>query len=178
MQFTRRTVLATTLVATTAGCLARTSPGESTEAEAIEDRTESPHAPVGIDEEHFFDEPQVVYIREQRDADGLVLPNDEDERTAVVDFIDETDFDSEALVYIQSIAPQLCYTLDVGEFAVDDGTLTATATTPRTAPDDQPCGDAMISPSALVRLTFSSKPPANYEITVEDGTGSAVSRAG
>lgn len=178
MRLTRRTVLASTLVATTGGCLARTSPDESTEADGIEDRTESPHAPVGIDEEHLFDEPQVVYVREQGDADGLVLPEDGEKRTAVVDFIDETDYDAEALVYVQSIAPQICYRLDVGEFAVDDGTLTAHVTTPRTAPDDEPCGDAVISPRALIRLTFTSEPPEDYEITVESGTGETVTRSG
>lgn len=178
MHLTRRTVLASTLIATTGGCLARTSPGDSTETAGIEARTESSHAPVGIDGEHFFDEPQVVYIRERGDADGLVLPEDGEERASVVAFIDETDYDTEALVYIQSIAPQICYTLDVGEFAVEEGTLTAHATTPRTAPDDQPCGDAVISPRVLVRLTFSSEPPEDYEITVESGTGETVTRSG
>lgn len=178
MQLTRRSVLATTLVATTAGCLARPSPGESTETGGIEDRTESPHTPVGIDEEHLFDEPQVVYISRQSDADGLVLPEDGEERASVVAFIDETDYDTEALVYIQSIAPQICYTLDVGEFAVDEGTLTAHATTPRTAPDDQPCGDAVTSPRALIRLGFTAAPPEDYEITVESGTGETVTRTG
>lgn len=178
MQPTRRTLLASTLAAATGGCLARGPSGEPTASGGIEARTESPHAPVGIDEEHLFDEPQVVYVRERADADAFVLPEDGDEREAVVEFVDATDFDAEALVFVQSIAPQICYTLDVGEFTVEEGTLTAHATTPRTAPDDQPCGDAVISPRALIRLAFPSEPPADYEITVESGTGETVTRRG
>ena len=76
---------------------------------------------------------------------------------AVRSFVDETDFESgDRLLYVLAYAPQTCYELRLdGEPRIaDDGRPFVPVETNRTAPDDEPCGDAITPVAVLLRLTF------------------------
>lgn len=173
MTYSRRTVVAGVGALALGGCVssARDGPGGTTEATRIVHRTDSTAVPGVCDGDGAVDEPAAVYLRRRSDVDGLVLPDDDHRRIAVLNFVNETRFEFEALVFVASIAAQTCYAIEVSDLAVDEGTLVARVTTPRTAPGDELCADAVTTPRAFVRLTFDGTPPEEFEITVVDGTG-------
>lgn len=74
-------------------------------------------------------------------------------------FVPETAFDSgERLVYVHSYGSQNCsaMTLDGAPRIADDGPPAVETSLTRTAPADQPCGDAIASVHILLRLSFDS----------------------
>lgn len=77
-------------------------------------------------------------------------------------FIGETAFDAgERLVYLHSYGSQTCYEMNLtGDPRIaDDGLPALEATVDRTAPADQPCGDAVVSVHLLLRLSFDPSAP-------------------
>jgi hypothetical protein len=77
--------------------------------------------------------------------------------------IGETAFESgQRLVYLHSYGPQTCYEMNLdGEPRVGDhGLPVVEATVDRTAPTDQPCGDAVVAVHLLLRLSFEPSAPA------------------
>lgn len=79
------------------------------------------------------------------------------EDDGVATFVEKTDFEGgDRLVYLQAYGPQTCYemTLDGDPFVSSNGVPTVEAVVERTAPEDQPCGDAMTLVGVLLRLSF------------------------
>lgn len=78
-------------------------------------------------------------------------------------FIGETAFEAgERLVYLHSYGSQTCYemTLDGEPRIADNGLPVVEATVDRTAPPDQPCGDAVVAVRLLLRLSFDRSLPS------------------
>jgi hypothetical protein len=115
-------------------------------------------------EEHFSDLDSWGLFLASREAAETAW---EDETEAGVEevraFIGATAFEAgERLVYVHSYGSQTCYemTLDGEPRIADDGLPVVEATVDRTAPADQPCGDAVVSVHLLLRLSFDPSAPS------------------
>jgi hypothetical protein len=85
-------------------------------------------------------------------------------------FVSETDFvDGDRLVYVQAFAPQTCYELVLEEEPSigTNGHPVVKMIINRTAPADQPCGEAITPVDALVRLSFDPNGPPADAVTVQ-----------
>lgn len=103
----------------------------------------------------------VVYLTSEDEAyEALALEKS--------DFVNETDFESEALLFVQMRASQTCYMTNVSNLAASNTTLTGDVGVHRTAPADQPCGDAITHPSTFVRVVFDGPVPEQAEMTGVD----------
>lgn len=72
-------------------------------------------------------------------------------------FIEETDFDAgDRLLYVRAFGSQTCYELVLSEepSVADNGHPLVQTGVGRTAPADQPCGDAITPVRMLLRLSF------------------------
>jgi hypothetical protein len=86
-------------------------------------------------------------------------------------FIEETDFESERLVVVGGKGPNGCYdSLELGEFSVEDGTLTGSATVSDADSGEGTVCTQVITPvQSVVRVTFSGEPVDAAEVTLTDG---------
>jgi hypothetical protein len=110
-----------------------------------------------------------VFLASQSVATDYFDTTDEDS-DKVQTFVSETAFgDGERLVYIQAFAPQTCYELVLGEDPSigSNGLPVVDTALNRTAPADQPCGDAITPVELLVRLSFDSDGPPADVVTVQ-----------
>jgi len=92
-------------------------------------------------------------------------------------FVAETDFDGgERILYVRAVARQTCYELRVnGEPQVTGGVLSVSVGITRTAPADEPCGDAMTPVATLVRFSFDpAGPPADVVTVAMAGESGAL----
>lgn len=104
-----------------------------------------------------YDRPWMVENPE--DVDGLEA------------WLDETDLERAVVVYVETAAPNACYTeLDVRDVAVEDDTIVGTAEAVDTSGDDEACATVETYPSAFVRVTGDDVPP-EATFTVIDGWG-------
>lgn len=95
---------------------------------------------------------------------------DESGAEAVRTFIAETAFDAgDRLVYLHAFAPQTCYELVLAgkPRITQDGLPLVIAEVSRTAPADQPCGDAMTPVRLLCRLSFDPVAGIPNSVTAE-----------
>lgn len=101
-----------------------------------------------------------------RDAAGLFDEAD----AAATAFVEDTDFDSSVLVYVESVGPNTCYReLEVADVTVEDGTVVASATAVDASDDDTDvCAPSLTYPGALIRVTADPLPHA-ARITITDG---------
>lgn len=120
-----------------------------------------------------------VFLASQSVATDYFDTTDEDS-DKVQTFVSETAFgDGERLVYVQAFAPQTCYELVLREDPSigSNGLPVVDTALNRTAPADQPCGDAITPVELLVRLSFDSDgPPADVvtvQVTGSDGNQQA-----
>lgn len=171
MELTRRGVLSAGVAAAlaVAGCTTRGSPGNIDNNTSNPDNRDADSVPELTG--HVVSDHTVTPTGERfsdMDSWGLFLASreaayeyfgDVDERGAaqVRTFIDETGFDAgDRLLYLHAYAPQTCYklVLDDEPQIAQNGLPRIDARVDRTAPDDQPCGDAVTSVRLLVRLLF------------------------
>jgi hypothetical protein len=111
----------------------------------------------------------VTLLASQRDRPWMV--GNPEEVEGLESWLDETDFDGSAIVYIETGAPDACYTeLDVSNVAVKDGTIVGTAEAVDTKGNDEACNQVETYPSAFVRETVDAV-PAEATFTVIDGWG-------
>lgn len=179
MELTRRTLLATTGVATVAGagCLATEpsaddSPGSGDgtgdgdpdtvpdlTGHAVSDRAAVPDA-----ERHSDTDARGLFVSSHEAAERYYADPDGSEDGAGA-FVEETDFEGgETLVFVEAYAPQTCYRLGLESDprVGSDGLPTVQARVDRTAPEDDPCGDALTAVRLLLRLSFDPDgPPAD-----------------
>ncbi|MEF8812591.1 MAG: hypothetical protein V5A55_02075 [Halovenus sp.] len=98
-----------------------------------------------------------LFLATRDAAEGYFGAVDGSGAEAVRTFIDETAFDAgDRLLYIQAFARQTCYDLVLeGEPAVGANGLPGVRVgLDRTAPEDEPCGDAITPVDLLLRLSF------------------------
>ncbi|WP_254809995.1 immunoglobulin-like domain-containing protein [Natronosalvus amylolyticus] len=87
-------------------------------------------------------------------------------------FIEETDFETSILLFVESGGPDLCWNdLGITDVGLEDGGdhLTATATVHDTREANEACGQAMIYPSTLTRITVDGDLPTTAAVTITDG---------
>lgn len=88
---------------------------------------------------------------------------------AVRAFVSETAFDDgETLLFVQALAPQTCYALELDDEPTGDeaGRPQVSLAVTRTAPPDAFCGEAITPVSVLVRLAFARTVPDTLSVTV------------
>lgn len=104
-------------------------------------------------------------------ADVAILDREAD---PLVEFIAETDFDSEVLLLIGTAGPNGCYnTVDVDEVRIETDTLRGQA---RAIEDEVDACDRPISyPWVLARVEFADDIPEHTEMTLTDGWGNEQS---
>ncbi|TQQ80573.1 hypothetical protein [Halonotius roseus] len=116
----------------------------------------------------------VVARFESRDALRWLVDDRESTPEAVVDFLDATDFDSAAILYLQSVGPNGCYReLAVEDVTIDDDAITATASAVDTSEEGIMCTQAITYPSAFVRVTGEDLPAAT-RVTLTNGWGTTA----
>lgn len=75
----------------------------------------------------------------------------------VREFIDVTDYDNgERILYVHAYAPETCYelVLDTDPYVASNGIPVVETLVDRTAPDTDPCGEAVTPVRILMRLSF------------------------
>lgn len=88
-----------------------------------------------------------------RDARDDALENLDHDRTR--EFVEGTAFeDGEFLVYLATTARQTCYSLEIDRVEVVGDEVAIDTAAARTAPPEDPCGDAITPLAAFVRLSF------------------------
>lgn len=98
-----------------------------------------------------------LFLATREAADGHFEAAEGADAAAVRDFIEGTSFESgDRLLYVHAYAPQTCYELGLEEapHVAANGLPFVGFRVDRTAPDDQPCGDAITSVRMLLRLSF------------------------
>ena len=116
----------------------------------------------------------VVARFERRDALRWLVDDRGSTPEAVTAFVDDTDFESATILYVQSAGPNGCYReLAVDEVAVDDDALTATASAVDTSEEGTICTQAITYPSAFVRVTGDDLPAAT-RVTLTNGWGTTA----
>lgn len=96
----------------------------------------------------------------------------EERRNTVESFVEETEFDPEALLYVASKGPNTAYsTIAVEELETDAGVISGTARAEKPENGGSGAGSAVRYPSALVRIIDTTELPERAEITVVDGSG-------
>jgi hypothetical protein len=92
-------------------------------------------------------------------ADRYFGESDESGAIDVRAFITDTEFGAgDRLLYLQSSAPQSCYTLTIVDepTITEDGIQRVDTSIERTVPDDYACADVITTVRLLVRLSFAS----------------------
>lgn len=190
MNPTRRSVLgglAATITAS-AGCLGRADSedgagddgsgddGDRDSVPVLTVHTVSEHA-VTPDSEHTSDLDAWGRFVASRDiAEAYWSDAEGTGAEAVRTFVEDTAFDDgDRLLYLQAYGPQTCYDLaleadpEIGE----NGLPQVRASIGRTAPEDEPCGDAITTVRLLLRLSFDPEAGTAdvVEVTVTEDEG-------
>ena len=107
-----------------------------------------------------------AFVTDARDAAWLF----DEEDTEATAFVEDTDFESSVLVYVESVGPNTCYReLEVTDVGVENGTVVASATAVDASDDDTDvCAPSLTYPGALIRVTVDPLPHA-ARVTVTDG---------
>lgn len=157
-----------------AGCLETlqlggTNPGRNNTAAGLEAAVSMHHAaPLQRPAWHVADEDAVG-------AAHLI-----DSQTAMADLIDQydltmedldpasVDFDEQVGLFLQSVGPDVCYTLEVEHLDIEDGTVVGSASAIKTV-EDQACAAAVNYPLAIVLLETDETPVTAASIELTDG---------
>ncbi|WP_241430168.1 hypothetical protein [Halovivax asiaticus] len=110
-----------------------------------------------------------VYLASRSAAETAFAAATGPDADAVRAFVAETAFDDgETLVYVQALAPQTCYALELDdEPTVDEaGRPQLPLAVTRTAPPEDLCGEAITPVSVLVRLVFAQVVPDTLSVAV------------
>lgn len=87
------------------------------------------------------------------------------------DWLDETNFDHSRIVYVETAAPNACYTeLDISNVTVKNRAIVGEATATDTSDDNEACNEVETYPAAFVRVTGDNI-PADAAFTITDGWG-------
>ena len=172
MSPTRRSFLGAAAATAVAGCLGSSTPengGENADPVLARYRR-SPSATAPSGESYSDMDSRALFLASREAADGYFGDTDDD---VVQSFVDETNFQAgERLLFVRVYASQTCYRLAIEEepSVTDDGRPHVAVRTERTAPENEPCGDAMTPTRALLRLSFAADAPLP-ETAVVDVSG-------
>lgn len=105
-------------------------------------------------------------VTDARDAAWLFDEAD----AAATAFVEDTDFESSVIVYVESVGPNTCYNeLEVADVAVENGTVVGSAAAiDASDADADVCAPSLTYPGALIRVTADPRPDS-ARITVTDG---------
>ncbi len=102
-------------------------------------------------------------LASHQDRGGLVIPTTDALTDVLADldhdrtreFVEATAFgNGEVLIYLATTARQTCYSLEIDRIEVAGEDVAIDAAAARTAPREDPCGDAITPLAAFVRLSF------------------------
>lgn len=90
--------------------------------------------------------------------------------------IDRTDFETQTLIHVESVAPTTCYTRSLGDITVEDEAIIERVTINDTSEeaaedDDTVCGHVQKFPSVFFRVTFDNEPVTDAQFTVTNAHG-------
>lgn len=116
----------------------------------------------------------IVARFERRDQLRWLVDARETTPESVTAFVDDTDFESASILYLQSVGPTGCYRkLGVENVTATDTAITATASAADTSDTGAICTQAITYPSAFVRVTGDRLPPAT-RVTLTNGWGTTA----
>lgn len=187
----RRTVIATTGLALSTplvGCLGSAPGGEengstsddadnrngSESIEAWEYDVSESTPSLAFDTVGPGDHSLAVHITSAEEAEEAFTYEDltGDAKREAQTFVDETDFETATLFYIETRAPNACHGLRVQSLAIsDDDVLTGSVESRDLSAEDEECPAVVITPSRLVRVTAEPGLPSHAELDVTDGWG-------
>ncbi len=102
----------------------------------------------------------------------------DDRAEAVREFLSDIAYDSERLIFIESVGPNACYDrLDVTNVRLVDGEIGARANALDTSEEDTACAEVITYPSTLVRVTFEETPADSASVELTDGWGETTTIA-
>lgn len=170
MELTRRRLVQglTPIAGMTGGCLGLEAPGtdNGTPTPTSGGRDSGPVLAGYVVSDHvvtptterFSDmDPWGLFLASGEVAEAYFANGENGDVEAVRTFIDETAFGAgERLLYVHTYGPQTCYalTLDRAPRIATNGRPLVETTVTRTAPADEPCGDAVTPVRILLRLSF------------------------
>lgn len=96
----------------------------------------------------------------------------EDPRREVQAFVDETDFETDTLFYVETRAPNACHGLVVQSLDVsEERSLTGAVESQDTSAGDADCAAVETTPALLLRVRAEPGTVSHAELTVTDGWG-------
>ena len=105
--------------------------------------------------------------------DAVWMVENPEEVDGLQSWLAETDFSQSTIVYVETAAPNTCYTeLGVSNVGIEDDRVVGRAEAVDTSGENGACGQAETHPSAFVRVS-SDDIPGEAAFTVVDGWGDA-----
>lgn len=114
----------------------------------------------------------IVVDSESRQDELLALYDLPEEReTEVRGFLADVDYETDRIVVVESVGPNGCHDeVAVGDdVRVEDGHLQAAAGVVDSSEEGAACTEALVYPSALLRITFDGEPVDEVAVEVTDG---------
>lgn len=176
----RRTVLTltgTTLILSLAGCLESGETDESDDDSVSGEPVEyevSEYAPSLRDTEVGPGDHSLAVHVETPDQAEMAFDYEslsDDARAVAESFVDETDFETELLVYVETRAPDACHSLSLTSLELREATLVGSVESTDTSGEDEDCPAVETTPALLVRVQAEPTRPSHAELDVTDGWG-------
>ncbi len=174
----RRKLVATTGCALSfhlAGCLG-SGPGAGERSEPVEeweyDVSESTPS-LTFDEVGRDDHSLAVHVTSAEEAEAAFAyeSSSGDAQHGVATFIEETDFETAMLFYVETRAPNGCHGLRVQSLEISDDNILIGSVESREPSGDGECPAVVTTPSRLVRVTAAPGLPSHASLDVTDGWG-------
>ena len=177
----RRTLLATGAAVGLAGCL-EDSTGSGNPNEDDDDGHDDDPDDVGHDVFQLGpSQHQPLWATVEGATGFITLIEDEydrpwmvenlEERDDLQSWLDETDLEQSSIVYVETAAPNTCYTeVGVSHVGIENGEIVGRAKAIDTSGENESCGQAETHPAAFVRIS-SDDLPSDATFTVIDGWG-------
>ena len=109
-----------------------------------------------------------TFVPDPADAGWLLDLED----PTVVAFLDETDLEADALLYVESVGPNTCFNaLEITDLNIESDAIVGTVRVVDTSePDHDVCGPSLTYPGALIRIVTDPL-PETARITITNGWG-------
>lgn len=103
--------------------------------------------------------------------DDLWMVRNPDKIDGLRSWLDETDLENSAVVYVETVGPNTCYNeVDINDVAAESTNIVGTAEAVDTSEENEMCGSTITYPSVFVRVTGDDL-PSRSTFTVVDGWG-------
>lgn len=109
----------------------------------------------------------VTLLEDQYDDPWMI--KNPDEIDGLRSWLDETDFETSSIVYVETAGPNTCYNrLEISDVAIENCEIIGTVEALDTSEENEMCGSAETHPSAFVRVTAEDL-PSDATFTIIDG---------